>query len=149
MSEKRWEPEIKQLDSSRGPVEITVTQPEDPAYILLMDPDVSSTPVPGAFRDYCYICRDPEFAQMGLPLCKLCPVCKTGHVAADEIECDDCGADIQEYYAELDRAQCAAEGHIWKDYPSHMVMHTKPGGGWEERPSEPYTACTRCGERQP
>lgn len=95
MSQSRWTPEFKRLESSRGPLEITVTQPEDPAYALLQD---GHTSAPEVFRDYCYICRDPEFAQMGLPLCKLCPVCKTGHVPADDEECSDCGANIRYYY---------------------------------------------------
>lgn len=146
MSEKRWEPEFKHLPTEDGgEVVITVTQPTDPAYALLLDDHVS---VPTVYRDNCYICRDPEFAQMGLPLCKFCPVCKTGHVAADDTECDDCGADIQEWYQREAEALCLAEGHQWKNYPSRMVTH-KIESGWEERPSEPYTACTRCYERQP
>lgn len=44
-----------------------------------------------AHRDGCYICEDPEFALMGLPLCYFCPSCKTGHIAADNTVCDDCG----------------------------------------------------------
>jgi len=63
-------------------------QPADPSYWMLLD-DFTTTPV--VFRPDCYICRDPEFAQMGLPLCRLCPACKAGHVPADDDECDDCG----------------------------------------------------------
>jgi hypothetical protein len=44
------------------------------------------------YRDYCYICRDPEYAAMGLPLCRRCGECG-GHVAADDCVCDDCGHD--------------------------------------------------------
>ncbi len=66
----------------------------DPAYCLLLD-DFTSTPVPGVYREGCYICRDPEFAAMGLPLCRKCPECarngSTGHIAADDNVCDDCG----------------------------------------------------------
>jgi hypothetical protein len=58
--------------------------------------EFTSTPV--VHRDGCYICEDPEFAQMGLPLCRLCPACKTGHVAADDTVCDDCGADDQAWW---------------------------------------------------
>jgi len=83
MSKARW---IVTFDEKGH----TVTQPEDPAYALLMD-DFTSTPV--VYRQGCYICEDPEFAQMGLPLCRLCPACKTGHIAADDTVCDDCGAD--------------------------------------------------------
>lgn len=68
------------------------TRPSDPAYILLLDEYVS---VPRVHRDGCYICEDPEFSQMGLPLCQPCPRCqaggRVGHMAADDPECDDCG----------------------------------------------------------
>jgi hypothetical protein len=73
-------------------------KPSDPAYWMLSD-DFTTTPVKGLYRDYCYICRDPEFAQMGLPLCYECPECK-GHVAADDTICDDCGYDAQTPYWE-------------------------------------------------
>lgn len=42
--------------------------------------------------DDCYICRDPEFAMMGLPLCYACSKCK-GHVPADDCICTVCGHD--------------------------------------------------------
>jgi len=73
-----------------GLVSSTQMRPDDPAYWMLRDGHVS-TPV--VHRADCYICRDPEFAQMGMPLCRLCPACKTGHVAADDTICDDCGHD--------------------------------------------------------
>ena len=67
----------------------------DPAYFLLTD---GHTSTPEVHRDGCYICRDPEFAQMGLPLCKKCPRCTegnngeaAGHIPADDRQCDDCG----------------------------------------------------------
>jgi hypothetical protein len=47
-------------------------------------------------RDGCYICRDPEFAVMGLPLCRKCPRC-AGHIAADDEVCDDCGCTDNPY----------------------------------------------------
>lgn len=65
----------------------------DPAYELLID-NYTSKPV--IFRAGCYICEDPEYAQMGLPLCRLCSMCKTGHVPADDSKCDDCGFDERE-----------------------------------------------------
>lgn len=74
---------------------VTVTQPDDPAMALLRNPDIYSTPT--IYNERCYICNDPEFAQMGLPLCKPCLACD-GHVAADDVECDDCGADQQELW---------------------------------------------------
>lgn len=86
--------------SEESGIPITVTQTTDPAYLLLKNPLIFSTPV--THRRGCYICEDPEFAAMGLPLCRVCGVCG-GHVAADDIVCDDCGADDQEiYYWEKD-----------------------------------------------
>lgn len=61
----------------------------DPAYWMLSD-GVVSTPV--VFSPDCYICIDPEYALMGLPLCRACPVCG-GHIAADDFRCDGCGLD--------------------------------------------------------
>lgn len=65
----------------------------DPAYALLLD-DFTSTPV--VFLAGCYICEDPEFAQMGLPLCRKCPECVRqgrgdGHIPADDTACSVCG----------------------------------------------------------
>ena len=67
----------------------------DPAYFMLTSGPVTPTTV---YRDNCYICRDPEFAQMGLPVCTFCPACKTagrgeGHIPADDVACSDCGDD--------------------------------------------------------
>lgn len=64
-------------------------RPDDPAYWMLFD-EHTTTPVPGLYRENCYICRDPEFAQMGLPLCYNCLKCN-GHVPADDTRCTDCG----------------------------------------------------------
>ena len=75
-------------------IPITVTQPDDPAYMLLQD---GFTSTPTVYKRGCYICEDPEFAQMGLPLCKPCPRCG-GHVAADDSQCDDCGLDELDWY---------------------------------------------------
>lgn len=84
----RWEPEF--VPSFPSGIPITVTQPQDPAYALLQD-DFTTTPT--VFLKGCYICEDPEFAQMGLPLCTECVFCNTGHVAADSCVCDNCGED--------------------------------------------------------
>lgn len=70
---------------------------QDPAYWMLED---SFTSKPVIHRPGCYICEDPEFAQMGLPLCRVCPECKTGHVPADDVICDDCGFDEEAAYNE-------------------------------------------------
>ena len=64
-------------------------QPSDPAYWMLHD-GFTTTPV--IHKEGCYICEDPEYAQMGLPLCRKCPKCG-GHIAADDSVCDDCGYD--------------------------------------------------------
>lgn len=65
---------------------------DDPAYFMLSS---GHTSTPTIYRETCYICRDPEYAQMGLPLCSPCPHCK-GHVPADDSVCDDCGKDASE-----------------------------------------------------
>jgi hypothetical protein len=76
----------------------TPMRPGDPAYFLLeaglRDPSrrsQSSAP----HDDDCYICRDPEFALMGLPLCFACRVCGA-HVAADDPTCGACNHDHSE-----------------------------------------------------
>ena len=61
------------------------TTTHDPANWMLKDGHTSSTTV---YNRSCYICRDPEFAQMGLPLCYPCPVCKA-HTPADDVVCDN------------------------------------------------------------
>lgn len=68
----------------------------DPAYWMLLDDYVT---IPEIFQAGCYICEDPEFAQMGLPLCKPCLAegC-SGHCAADNPICDDCGEDQYALY---------------------------------------------------
>lgn len=84
----------------------TQMKPADPAYFLLTDNYVST---PKVYREDCYICRDPEYAQMGLPLCTPCPECQKaghgdGHIPADDEECDDCEYSAREaYYAEQER----------------------------------------------
>lgn len=75
------------------------TQMDDPAHILLTDDKVST---PRVYKEGCYICEDPEFAQMGLPLCTTCESCG-GHIAADDTTCDDCGYDSYEQYMEVER----------------------------------------------
>jgi len=65
----------------------------DPAYWMLLD-DFTTTPV--IFREGCYICEDPEFAQIGLPLCRICPMCD-GHIPADGTICDNCNYDERIY----------------------------------------------------
>ena len=66
------------------------TPPGDPARWMLFDA-VTSTPT--IFKKGCYICEDPEFAQMGLPLCYACPECGQ-HVAADDICESGCQDDL-------------------------------------------------------
>lgn len=76
---------------------------DDPAQFLKNTPHTST---PTVFKQNCYICRDPEFAQMGLSLCYPCLACG-GHVSADDTVCDVCRADQQELY----EAQAVGEGH--------------------------------------
>ena len=59
--------------------------PDDPAFWMLFD-GVTSTPT--VHNENCYICRDPEYAQMGLPLCYPCFLCKA-HVQVDDGTCDN------------------------------------------------------------
>jgi len=88
----------------RPPRTLGPDDPGDPAYFLLErgrnDPS-KRTPVI-IKKDGCYICEDPEFSMMGLPVCKPCPVLVDGlpcgqHWAADDCVCD-AGCDVQEYY---------------------------------------------------
>lgn len=66
-------------------------KPSDPAFWMLerglQDPSQCSTTT--VYEAGCYICEDPEFALMGLPLCYPCPKCGE-HVAADEGQCTSC-----------------------------------------------------------
>ena len=64
---------------------MTKMKPNDPAYWMLHN-GVTSTPV--TYNPTCYICNDPEYAQMGLPLCRVCRVCGA-HVPADDCICDN------------------------------------------------------------
>lgn len=91
------------------------TKPSDPAYRLLEDDYTSK---PKVYRAGCYICEDPEFSQMGLPLCNPCPECSAkakhpaGHIAADDTTCDDCGYDAEEAYYEMqDHEAMRANGY--------------------------------------
>ena len=68
------------------------TREDDPAFWMIrrgmLDDSWTSKPIPGIFRDWCYICRDPEYALMGLPLCRKCIICG-GHIAADDSVCEN------------------------------------------------------------
>lgn len=63
---------------------------DDPAYFLLEDGFTSKRTI---FKKGCYICEDPEFALMGLPLCYRYKFCN-GHIPADSDICDDCGKQV-------------------------------------------------------
>jgi hypothetical protein len=69
---------------------------DDPAYWMLKD-DFNSTP--SAYNLKCYICRDPEYAQMGLPLCYPCYKCGA-HVPADDCICDNGHNQLEEIEGE-------------------------------------------------
>ena len=66
----------------------------DPCYWMLEEGlnDPSKRSSTEVFDEHCYICRDPEFALMGLPLCFPCSKCG-GHVPADDTVCTDCDFD--------------------------------------------------------
>ena len=58
------------------------------------------------FNSHCYICNDPEFALMGLPLCFPCPTLVDGvecgeHIAADDTVCE-AGHDVMDGYSFAD-----------------------------------------------
>jgi hypothetical protein len=83
-------------------------KPGDPAYWMLQegidDPSKRSTTT--VHIDNCYICRDPEYALMGLPLCYPCSKCG-GHVAADDTICDVCKYDQQDDIPEQTQEEAA------------------------------------------
>lgn len=65
------------------------TQDDDPAAWMLHDGKTSKH-APGVqevgLLHSCYVCADPEFAQMGLPLCRPCPECQR-----NQQDCQACG----------------------------------------------------------
>jgi len=72
----------------------------DPAYFMLTS---GRTSTPRVHREGCYICEDPEFAQMGMSLCTPCVACQAvgrgdGHVPADDEECSECGTNARELW---------------------------------------------------
>jgi hypothetical protein len=77
----------------------------DPAYWMIeegLDPEhkIKTSEV---YNENCYICNDPEFAIMGLPLCYPCYKCGA-HVPADDSTCDNghCQEDMKNpIYAEF------------------------------------------------
>lgn len=78
-----------------------------PVEAALMMDDFTSKPE--VYSSTCYICRDPEYAQMGFPLCRPCSACsslteKKGHVPADDTVCTVCGHDQMEDYDNADPA---------------------------------------------
>lgn len=85
---------------------------DDPAYWMLLDPDIHSQPQ--VHLRSCYICTDDEYMRMGLPLCRPCCQCTInklnqsprlpvnpkkpqlnepgyGHIPADDEVCGFCG----------------------------------------------------------
>jgi hypothetical protein len=71
---------------------------DDPAYWMLEQglKDPSKRSVTTVYDANCYICQDPEFSLMGLPLCYPCDKCG-GHVPADDSVCTDCKFDNYPY----------------------------------------------------
>lgn len=83
---------------------------DDPAYWMLQNgldemegrraPGWVTQTHPEIYKASCYICRDPEFALMGMSVCKPCPTCGA-HWAADDSDCDN-GCDVQAYYERVE-----------------------------------------------
>lgn len=89
----------------RPPTGPLAHQQGDPAYWMLEQgrKDPSKRSKTTVHDPDCYICKDPEFSLMSLPLCYPCPVPVDGspcgrHVAADDTECGIDGHDAQEQY---------------------------------------------------
>lgn len=72
-------------------------KPGDPAYWMLEQGlnDPTKRTYTEVYKRGCFICEDPEFSLMGLPLCYACKSCG-GHVPADDTVCDGCGVDQQD-----------------------------------------------------
>lgn len=83
------------VKSETGAVMRKIEGSLDPAAWMLDNPKIPRTPQT-VYRAGCYICEDDEFARMGMPLCKPCPKCEGGHIAADDTVCDKCGYDLYE-----------------------------------------------------
>ena len=75
----------------------------DPCYWMLEQgrADPSKQSIPTAYDEDCFICRDPEFALMGLPVCYPCSKCQH-HIAADDPRCAGCGYDNSDDYQETE-----------------------------------------------
>lgn len=82
-----------------GSGKFTPMPTDDFGQILIHSQESMSTPT--VYRDGCYICEDPEYSMMGLPLCYKCPEC-SGHIPADDTLCDDCGYDMMDSKGEMD-----------------------------------------------
>lgn len=90
---------------------------------LYDDPYVSKQKGPRS--DTCFICNDPDFSRMGLPLCRACPKCG-GHIAADDSRCDDCGYDEEN-----------GRGPSWTIYVCPVCQRS-----WHKSGSKPKNFCT-------
>ena len=83
-----------------------------------------------AYDPNCYICRDSDFRDYGLPLCFPCPDCKA-HVAADAGECSECDWDTDVEIDRMEKAeQEAKEGCIcYQNHPDEFDYNTCPNHG--------------------
>jgi hypothetical protein len=77
---------------------------------------------PGAFSETCYICRDPDYAAYGLPLCRACPSCG-GHIPADDDICDDCGLSDR-WFWDVERELVTWDEEKARDALSHCFEDT-------------------------
>jgi hypothetical protein len=102
--------------------------PEDPAYWMLSD---GHTTTPTAYKAGCYICEDPEYAQMGMSLCGYCPKCSekagepAGHVPADDTTCDTPGC-TYDVCAAYEAEQALKEAAVKPGYPPVAIDNAGP-----------------------
>ncbi len=102
------------------------SNPWDPAFLLLLD---GRHTVPVVHQDGCYICGDPEYAIMGLPLCMPCPAC-----ARKMRPCAACSANG--YLANGDPcSDCLASG--WTGDLGHIPADDATCTAWGEEHGPP------------
>lgn len=94
---------------------------EDPAQVLVSQGGFT---VPTIYRQGCLICMDPEYALMGMTLCRPCPVCN-GHIPGDDTTCDDCAYDLMDGDYEIQTpVEAWYENSDDATYPDVYSKHT-------------------------
>lgn len=102
-------------------------RPGDPCYWMLEEglADSSKRSTTTVHMDGCYICDDPEFSLMGLPLCYACSKC-SGHVPADDTVCSDCRHDQMDDRPEPTEEQRAQTAQLLQDLVETSQRGHKP-----------------------